>query len=136
LYEQAKKDEDDCRKREIGTMIVAAIQRNGGRFLHLVKGPVNNSVEWVEMSDDKAFWKVMATMRDEVSRWLAAEPPTLRGGAIMSDLALMLALPEATSAYFVTSYWTITAYLWIHNHGRIGARMSFARGMSSRVHGG
>jgi hypothetical protein len=68
LYEQAKKDKDDRRKREIGAIIVAAIQRKGGRFLHQIKGPVNNSVEWVEMSDDKAISKVMATMRDEISR--------------------------------------------------------------------
>jgi hypothetical protein len=68
LYEQAKKAKNDRRKREIGVMIVASIQRNGGRFLHQIKGPVDNSVEWVEMSDDNAISKVMATMRDEISR--------------------------------------------------------------------
>jgi hypothetical protein len=58
LYEQAQRAKGDRRNREIGTMIVAAIQRSGGQFLHLVKGPVNNSVEWVEMSNDKAISKI------------------------------------------------------------------------------
>jgi hypothetical protein len=70
------------RLREIGMNVVTAVRDNGGRFLRWEDGPIENSIRWIEMSDQQARDKAMASLRDEIRRYrtprAAVLPPEFR----------------------------------------------------------
>jgi hypothetical protein len=57
------------RLREIGMMVVTAVRDNGGRFLRWENGPAEDSIRWIEMNDQQATDKAMASLRDEIRRY-------------------------------------------------------------------
>jgi hypothetical protein len=65
-YQEARTNGHVSRLREIGKTVVAAVRDKGGRFLRPEFGAAATSIKWIELTDEQAAQKAMASLRDEI----------------------------------------------------------------------